>query len=126
MAGARYLLNSQTRIETLQLPSRLKRNDRPAIADHQQDWGVNGGPKKAVRDLQEVLGVTVDGAIGGETLDAVGKQKPEFIIRAVCDRRMAFYKSLDTWDVFGRGWSARANAVLASALQMATNLPHNG
>ena len=90
------------------------------------DWAVNGGPGKAVRDLQHVLGVTVDGAIGSETHGAIANQRPEFIIRALCDRRMAFYQSLGTWDVFGRGWTARADAVRATALQMATNVPHSG
>ena len=100
-------------------------DDMPAGVDLALfDWGVNSGPSHAARDLQAALGVTVDGAIGGETLDAVGKQNPAFIIRAVCDRRMAYYKSLGTWDVFGRGWTARADAVLATALQMATTVPH--
>jgi len=100
-------------------------DDMPAGVDLALfDWGVNGGCRKAASDLQEVLGVTVDGIIGTETLEATSKQRPEFIVRAVCDRRMTFYKSLGTWDVFGRGWSNRIDAVETLALQLATGVPH--
>ena len=35
------------------------------------DFGVPSGPDRAARLLQQVLGVTVDGAIGDKTLDAI-------------------------------------------------------
>lgn len=71
------------------------------------DAAVNHGVKQAVKFLQAAVGVTADGAFGPKSLLAVNKAKPEAIIRAFCDRRLQFYKSLSTYKTYGRGWSRR-------------------
>jgi len=41
---------------------------------HLVDFGVNSGPSIAIQRLQGVLGVTVDGVLGPQTLDALSKR----------------------------------------------------
>lgn len=80
------------------------------------DYAVNSGPGRAVRTLQAVLGVPMDGAIGPVTLSALAGRDREQLIREVCARRRAFLRSLSTYDAFGRGWERRVAAVEAAAL----------
>ena len=81
------------------------------------DTGVNSGPGRANRILQQVVGVAPDGIIGVKTLDAVNKYPGgiEKLIRDYCDARMAFLRSLTNkatgFPVNGRGWSRRVTGV---------------
>lgn len=83
------------------------------------DLAVNSGPAKAAMMLQSVVGVAQDGVIGPLTLAAVGKMSAATIITRLCADRMAFLRSLTTWPVFGRGWTARVEKVQAAALKAA-------
>lgn len=76
------------------------------------DYGVNSGPARAVKSLQKVVGVTQDGIVGGQTLAAVQAYKGGVaaLIRAYCDERMRFLRSLggaQGWSANGRGWTRR-------------------
>jgi lysozyme family protein len=88
------------------------------------DYAVNSGHGRAIRHFQEVIGVDVDGAIGTQTLGAVEAQDPEFMIRALCERRLRFLQGLGTWAVFGRGWGRRVEDVEDRALTLANGQPH--
>lgn len=80
------------------------------------DYAVNSGPNRAIRTLQGVLGVAVDGLVGPLTIAAAGKANAAFVINAICDRRLGFLKALSTFPVFGRGWTGRVASVRAAAL----------
>lgn len=84
------------------------------------DFGVNSGPTRAAKYLQAVLGVAQDGKIGPITIAAAHKADAESVVKALCDRRMAFLKSLKTFTTFGKGWARRVDEVRALALQMAS------
>lgn len=76
------------------------------------DYGVNSGPARAVKSLQKVVGVTQDGIVGGQTVAAVGRYPGgvSALIRAYCDERMRFLRSLggaQGWSANGRGWTRR-------------------
>lgn len=83
------------------------------------DYGVNSGPSKAVKDLQRILGVAVDGQVGVNTLAALDAHTPAELIAKLCDNRLKFYRSLRTWGTFGRGWTNRVEGVRRNALAMA-------
>lgn len=74
------------------------------------DYAVNSGVSRAVKELQRVLGTAVDGIMGQQTLQAARARcqvNPEDFIKAYCDRRLRFVKSLKTWKTFGKGWQRR-------------------
>lgn len=76
------------------------------------DFGVNSGPSRAVKSLQKVVGVAQDGTVGGETLRQVANYPGgiEALVRAYCDERMRFLRSLggkQGFSVNGRGWTIR-------------------
>lgn len=84
------------------------------------DFAVNSGPGRAARTLQQVLGVTQDGAIGPITLAAIARAPgPVTIIMDLCDARMRFLRGLGTWPTFGRGWTRRVAEVEAAAMGVA-------
>ena len=46
------------------------------------DWAVNSGPGTVARELQKLVGVSIDGAIGPQTLAAVSSEDiPELITK---------------------------------------------
>lgn len=81
------------------------------------DFGVNSGPSRAVKVLQEVVGVAADGNAGPMTLAAVEAYKGGLIklIKAYCEARMAYLRSLKNpktgFPVNGRGWTIRVTGV---------------
>lgn len=87
------------------------------------DGAVNSGPSRGARWLQHAVGVTPDAKVGPATIAAArATYVPDAINRAV-DARLTFLRGLRTWGTFGKGWSARVEAVRATALRMATAQP---
>ena len=83
------------------------------------DWAVNSGVSQASKALQRVLGVLDDGIIGSKTVAAVcDQQDPSQVVEAISQKREDFYRSLGTFDTFGRGWLRRNDETLEKALQM--------
>ena len=82
------------------------------------DWAVNSGPGRAAKALQKAVGATADGAIGPKTLAAVEAADAAEIIKAVADEREAFYRSLRTFNTFGKGWLRRNKETRDFALEM--------
>jgi hypothetical protein len=82
------------------------------------DLGVNAGPARSARILQEVLGVEQDGSIGPVTLNGLNTCPVDKIIRDFSAKRLDFYRSLDDFKVFGAGWTNRTNSMLEAALRM--------
>ena len=75
------------------------------------DWAVNSGPRRAVRALQELAGVTPDGDVGPKTLAAVaswwGYYGTKTCIAMYQNERMEYLEDLPTFKVFGNGWTKR-------------------
>lgn len=75
------------------------------------DFAVNSGVRRAVKEVQHLVGVTEDGVMGPGTLTAVLEyaqtKSPLYLLEAICDDRMAFLKALKTYATFGNGWRGR-------------------
>lgn len=83
------------------------------------DFGVNSGPSRAVKALQSTVGVLADGKAGKVTLDAVRREDPAELVKAVCGRRLGFVRGLKTFSTFGKGWARRIADVEARGVKMA-------
>ena len=83
------------------------------------DFGINSGPGRASRYLQEALMVNVDGKIGPATMAAVAESAVPTLIDDICDLRLKFLQGLPTFGHFGNGWTARVADVRARAKGMA-------
>lgn len=71
------------------------------------DVAVNHGVSRAVKFLQEAVGVLVDGRLGALTMAAIQKQDGTAIALRYNAARLRFYTSLNTWPTFGKGWARR-------------------
>lgn len=95
-------------------------DDLPSGVDYLVfDMAVNAGVGRSAKLLQNVLGVTQDGAIGPITLAAANSKDSVVIIELFSNVRESFYRSLPTFGVFGNGWLNRVEHSKASALLMA-------
>ena len=83
------------------------------------DAAVNAGVGRASKFLQQAVGVTADGQIGPKTISAVTSKPADEIIEAFCALREAHYKSLNTFDTFGKGWMRRLASIKAESTDMA-------
>lgn len=89
------------------------------------DYGINSGPARAVKDLQRVLGVSADGVIGVQTLNALKGKSAVKLIEDLCERRLAFIRGLGTYKTFGRGWESRISSVQRKATALAMGVENN-
>ena len=87
------------------------------------DWAVNSGTGRAAKKLQGMIGTTVDGGIGPNTLRALKlyceTEGVEAAISEYTKIRQEFYESLSTFDTFGRGWTRRNKETELEAYKMA-------
>ena len=86
------------------------------------DFGVNAGTGRSAKYLQALVGTTVDGGIGPNTLLSVDNYVEEVgieeAIRGFQQKRQDFYESLDTFKTFGRGWTRRVDETTELAISM--------
>ena len=82
------------------------------------DFAVNAGAGRAIKTLQTSIGVAADGAFGPVTMAAVKSFEPVKLIERFSQAKEDFYRSLNTFDVFGKGWLNRVAKVKAEALKM--------
>jgi lysozyme family protein len=94
---------------------KVRGDDLPAGVDLAVfDLAVNSGVSRALRMLQECVGVTADGVVGPKTLDAV-RASGNGLIDKLCDARLKFLQRLPTWPTFGKGWGNRVASVRVTA-----------
>lgn len=82
------------------------------------DMAVNAGVSRSARILQRCVGAVPDGVIGPRTMALVNGIPAKDIIIKFSDGRENFYKSLSTFDTFGKGWLRRNNECEVKALGM--------
>jgi lysozyme family protein len=82
------------------------------------DAGVNMGVSRSVKILQSILNVTVDGAIGIQTLAATFQIAPITLITSLAIAQTKFYESLSNFDRFGTGWLNRVHTRQLAATDM--------
>ena len=82
------------------------------------DFAVNAGCGRSAKVLQTAVGVTPDGGIGPLTLTAVKAIPESELIEKFSQAKENFYRSLNTFETFGKGWLNRVAAVKGKATSM--------
>ena len=85
------------------------------------DYAVNSGVGRAIKTLQNCVGVAPDGGFGSTTMAAVSQFKGDSaktLIEEYCDSRLQFLESLKTFPIFGAGWEKRVKDVKDTSLKM--------
>jgi len=82
------------------------------------DFAVNAGTGRAAKLLQRAAETEQDGSIGPLTLMKVKQHEVANIINRIAVYREEFYRSLSTFDTFGRGWLRRNDETREQALKM--------
>ena len=82
------------------------------------DFAVNAGCGRSAKVLQTAVGATPDGGIGPMTLAAVNAVPEAELIEKFSQAKEDFYRSLNTFETFGKGWLNRVAAVKVKATTM--------
>jgi lysozyme family protein len=83
--------------------------------------GVNAGPGRSIKLLQQSIGCVPDGVIGPKTRDLISSSNGADIIKKFSTARREYYQSLKTFPIFGKGWLLRVDREEQEALNMAKN-----
>ena len=85
------------------------------------DFGVNSGPRNAIRILQKAINrytknpIDTDGALGPQTIERLNGIDPSLIVEAMLKERNIFYNKLivqnPSQEVFRNGWFNRLDNV---------------
>jgi lysozyme family protein len=82
------------------------------------DFAVNAGAGRSIKTLQTAVGVTPDGGFGPMTMEAVQAVDPVELIERFSQAKEDFYRSLNTFATFGKGWLNRVADVKVKASSM--------
>ena len=83
--------------------------------------GVNAGPGRSVKLLQQSIGCVPDGVIGPRTRELISASNSATFIAKFSETRREYYRSLKTFPIFGKGWLARVDREEQEALDMTKN-----
>ncbi len=82
-----------------------------SVANICVDWAWNSGTKTAIRKVQTLLGVTVDGIVGARTLAAINAADPRQLFVRVKAARLAYVEGIVSRNPsqrkFLNGWKNR-------------------
>ena len=96
-----------------------KCDDLPSGIDYLVfDFAVNAGVGRSAKILQTAVGTTPDGGIGPMTLASVNAIPEAELIEKFSQAKEDFYRSLNTFETFGKGWLNRVAAVKVKATSM--------
>lgn len=85
------------------------------------DASVNSGPSRAIKFLQQALGVAADGVFGQGTMNALqADDDNDALIAKINAIRLRFMRQLKTWKRFGGGWTSRVNQMTKIGQAIAT------
>lgn len=82
------------------------------------DLAVNSGPSRAIKFLQMAVGTPQTGQITDRDVQLANAADLGEIITKICNERLVFLQSLNTWATFGKGWGNRVAFVQRTALKM--------
>ena len=83
--------------------------------------GVNAGPGRSIKLLQQSIGCVPDGVIGPTTRGLISSGNGANLIAKFSETRREYYRSLKTFPIFGRGWLSRVDREETEALDMIKN-----
>lgn len=90
-----------------------------SIANICVDWAWASGTTTAIRQVQRLLGVTVDGMVGNITLSAINKSDQQLLFSRIKAQRLDFVNNIvkrnPSQKVFLKGWTNRINAIKYSS-----------
>lgn len=75
------------------------------------DFAINAGPKQCRILMQRALGVADDGAFGPRTLGAIQAANKTDLLHKFSAVKIEFYKALDNFPTYGKGWLNRVENV---------------
>lgn len=85
------------------------------IANIVVDWAWASGATSAIRNVQKVLGVTIDGIVGDETLTAINRTDSKELFERIKTARIDFVETIvkrsPSQKRFIKGWINRINAI---------------
>ena len=86
-----------------------------SVANICVDWAWASGVGTAIRQVQTLLGVAVDGIVGAKTISAINNANQRHLFAKIKSARLRFVENIvkrnSTQKKFLKGWKSRINAL---------------
>ncbi len=86
-----------------------------SIANICVDWAWGSGTRTSIKAVQRILGVTVDGVCGKQTLTTLNNANQRILFNRILSARIAFFDSIvrrkPSQKKFIKGWKNRVNSI---------------
>lgn len=85
------------------------------VANILVDWAWNSGVGRAAKEVQAIVGTTVDGIIGEKSIAAINAMNSEVLFKKIFEARLKFIDNIVASNprnkVFEKGWKNRLNSI---------------
>lgn len=89
--------------------------DSQIVANIIVDWVWMSGVRTAVKKIQKLLGVEIDGIVGRETINAINNCNEDILFNDIYNERLKFYTNIvekkPSQKIFLNGWLNRLNDI---------------
>lgn len=89
--------------------------ENQSIANIVVDWAWASGPVTAIKQVQKILGVSIDGIVGAKTLGAINNSTSDMLFDRIKSARITFVEDIVRRNPsqlrFINGWKNRINAI---------------
>ena len=89
--------------------------ENQAVANICVDWAWASGVRTAIKEVQSLVGVSVDGIVGPKTLSAINGMPPRHLFEKIKSARLQFVLAIvrrsPSQKVFINGWKNRINSI---------------
>lgn len=75
------------------------------------DWLYHSSPTKAIKNIQKILGIEVDGIIGTKTIKAINSYKGD-LIKELKETRLKYVRGLKHYNKYKNNWEDRINNIV--------------
>ncbi|CAL2075219.1 glycoside hydrolase family 108 protein [Tenacibaculum sp. 190524A02b] len=88
-----------------------------AVAEVVADHAINANPRVTAKIVQRVLNkyfgmnLSVDGAIGAKTLEAINSVNADKLFQYIAEARLDYYSRLKDYKYFAKSWTSRVYAL---------------
>lgn len=119
-----YKMNKLTRKQASNIAEKLLWNvydinevDNDIVGIAVFDFIFNSNPANASKIIERTINqlsdtnVKVNGSLSSKDIAMINTLDPEKFVKALCDNRLGYMKSLKAWKKYGKGWSKRVNSI---------------
>lgn len=114
--GKNYKISTLTHNQAVEILTKMYWNERLNYITNDNvkwaifDWRMNSNSNIVDKKLNAIFGLKSND-FSLELVDKINNSNPKWLINKICDKRLAYLKSLKMWKYYSSGWSNRVETI---------------